>query len=59
MVICGSDIFEFSASKDMEKKNAIDFGRWKINEQESGVAFLNSQIQWNHALHKGKWQYGK
>ena len=39
-------MFEFSVSKDT-KKNAIDFGRWEINEQEGGAPSLKSQVQWN------------
>ena len=46
MVICGRYMYEFSVSKDMEKK-AIDFGRWEINEQEDGPPTLKSQILWN------------
>jgi hypothetical protein len=42
--MCGSYMLEFSVSKDM-RKNAVDFGRRAINEQEGEAPSLRSLVR--------------
>ena len=46
MALCGSYMFIFSVNKVM-KKDAIDFGRWKVNEHEGGAPSPKLQVEWN------------